>query len=281
MFKASLLIVLWVFAFYFLFQTPGVAQPPQKSVTGRVERPGGTASGQTATQYRVPYSVISSGGREMANSSFRVMGTLGQQAMGEIGNPSHRNTIGFWYEDANLRGIMGDVSGEGLANSTDALILLSYDVSMPIPPEILNRIYIGFGDTNSDDFTNSTDALIILSYDVGMAVPFPVGQLVIPLPGSVLSSYRATGIRLKEGEKIVAAAVPKNPRIIHNVLGQKVRTLVDEKQPAGSYELKWQGRNDQLQVVASGMYYLRMQAGNPSAGPGQGFLAERKLLFLK
>ncbi|NOY61234.1 MAG: hypothetical protein GXO75_20170, partial [Calditrichaeota bacterium] len=32
------------------------------------------------------------------------------------------------------------------------------------------------GDVNSDGLVNSTDALIILSYDVGMEVSYPVGQ---------------------------------------------------------------------------------------------------------
>jgi len=77
---------------------------------------------------------------------------------------------------ACISGFRGDVNGDGLANSTDALIILSFDVGFSIPPAFLNLINIGFGDVNSDGFTNSTDALIILSFDVGLSVPFPVGQ---------------------------------------------------------------------------------------------------------
>jgi hypothetical protein len=75
-----------------------------------------------------------------------------------------------------VSGILGDVNGDGLANSTDALIILSFDVGFSIPATFLNLINIGFGDVNSDGFTNSTDALIVLSFDVGLSVPFPVGQ---------------------------------------------------------------------------------------------------------
>ena len=44
------------------------------------------------------------------------------------------------------------------------------------------------GDVNGDGFVNSTDALIILSYELGIDVPFPVGQPgcpggVAPCPG--------------------------------------------------------------------------------------------------
>lgn len=76
--------------------------------------------------------------------------------------------------------IFGDVSDDGLANSTDALVILSYDAGFPVPPQFLVRINAGIGDVNSDNVTNSTDALIILSYDAGFSVPFPIGQPVCP-----------------------------------------------------------------------------------------------------
>lgn len=76
--------------------------------------------------------------------------------------------------------IFGDVSDDGLANSTDALVVLSYDAGFAVPQQFLERINAGIGDVNSDGVTNSTDALIILSYDAGFPVPFPIGQLVCP-----------------------------------------------------------------------------------------------------
>jgi len=49
---------------------------------------------------------------------------------------------------------------------------------------------------------------------------------------------------------------------IYNSLGQKVRTLVSAKQPAGSYEVIWNGRDDNGREVASGIYYYRLKSGN-------------------
>jgi hypothetical protein len=60
---------------------------------------------------------------------------------------------------------------------------------------------------------------------------------------------------------------------IYNVLGQRVRALVNKKQLAGSYTAEWDGTNEQGQMLSSGLYFLRMQAGK--------FAAEGKLLFLK
>ena len=71
--------------------------------------------------------------------------------------------------------VCGDVNKDGTAGSSDALIILSYDVGIPIPAELLQSIEAGCGDVNSDGATGSSDALIILSYDAGLPVPFPVG----------------------------------------------------------------------------------------------------------
>ncbi len=82
------------------------------------------------------------------------------------------------------KGFLGNITTQDtVANSTDALIILSFDAGLQIPPDIQNLIDLGFGDVNADGITNSTDALIILSYDAGIPVPFPVGDPVC-LPDS-------------------------------------------------------------------------------------------------
>ncbi len=56
---------------------------------------------------------------------------------------------------------------------------------------------------------------------------------------------------------------------IYNLLGQKVATLVSEKQPAGSYNVQWDTFG-----FASGVYLYKMQTD-------QGFAITKKLLLLK
>ena len=48
---------------------------------------------------------------------------------------------------------------------------------------------------------------------------------------------------------------------IVNVLGQVVRTLVDEFQAAGSHKAIWDGRDGNHQEVSSGVYFYRIAAG--------------------
>jgi hypothetical protein len=51
---------------------------------------------------------------------------------------------------------------------------------------------------------------------------------------------------------------------IYNVLGQKVRTLVNEPKQAGSYTVIWDGKDDGGNDVASGVYLYRLQVGDYS-----------------
>jgi len=48
---------------------------------------------------------------------------------------------------------------------------------------------------------------------------------------------------------------------IYNLLGQEVRTLVDEAQAAGYYTVMWDGRDRSGSDVPSGVYFYRLQAG--------------------
>jgi hypothetical protein len=71
-------------------------------------------------------------------------------------------------------------------------------------------------------------------------------------------------------------ALPKPARVqlaIYNVLGAKVRTLVEAQQTAGDHEVNWNGVDDAGAVVASGVYFYRIAAGD--------FHATRKLSFMK
>lgn len=60
---------------------------------------------------------------------------------------------------------------------------------------------------------------------------------------------------------------------VYNSLGQRVRTLVNARQPAGMYEVKWEGRDEGGNPVGSGVYFYRLQTRN--------FTETRKMLLLR
>jgi hypothetical protein len=51
---------------------------------------------------------------------------------------------------------------------------------------------------------------------------------------------------------------------VYNVLGQRVRTLVDDRKEAGMHQLRWDGTNRYGKRVGSGVYFLRLRAGDTS-----------------
>jgi hypothetical protein len=60
---------------------------------------------------------------------------------------------------------------------------------------------------------------------------------------------------------------------IYDILGRKVRTLVNESQLSGEYTLRWNGKNDNGGTIASGVYIYRMRIGT--------FVSSKKLMLLK
>ncbi len=50
--------------------------------------------------------------------------------------------------------------------------------------------------------------------------------------------------------------------IIYNLLGQRVKTLVDEPQKSGEYEVVWDGKDDEGKDVASGIYFCKLTTGS-------------------
>jgi len=60
---------------------------------------------------------------------------------------------------------------------------------------------------------------------------------------------------------------------VYNVLGQKIRTLVDELKSAGSYQTTWDGNNSNGLEVSTGIYFYLFRTGD--------FVETKKMTFLK
>jgi hypothetical protein len=74
----------------------------------------------------------------------------------------------------------------------------------------------------------------------------------------------------------VSYSVPKSGQVnvmVYDLLGNLVKTLVNEVQQPGAYKVQWDATNDQGQVVPTGNYILKMVAGN--------FSQTRKMTLLK
>jgi len=75
---------------------------------------------------------------------------------------------------------------------------------------------------------------------------------------------------------MIRFALPKDSWVkleVYNILGQKVKTLVDEKLAAGVKEVEWDGRDGKGLEVASGIYFYRIKADD--------FSDVKKMVMLK
>ena len=63
---------------------------------------------------------------------------------------------------------------------------------------------------------------------------------------------------------------------VYDILGNEVASLMNEEKPAGIYAVEFDAS-----TLSSGTYFYRLEAGNPSASSGQGFVETRKMILLK
>ena len=61
--------------------------------------------------------------------------------------------------------------------------------------------------------------------------------------------------------------------VIYNAVGQKIRTLVDEAQPGGNYQIRWNGQDDLNTQVSNGLYFYKLNA--------DGFVKTRKMVLMR
>jgi len=76
---------------------------------------------------------------------------------------------------------------------------------------------------------------------------------------------------------IIEYALPGKAHVevsVFNVLGQKIRTLVDEDQTVGYYSEVWDGTDDNGNSAASGIYFYRIDAGDE-------YTETKKMMLLK
>jgi chitinase len=67
---------------------------------------------------------------------------------------------------------------------------------------------------------------------------------------------------------------------IYNLIGQEIAVLVDEIQQLGSYSVKWNLKNDYMNLLSSGIYLYRFSA-DPLDNKSDRFIMERKMAFVK
>lgn len=115
------------------------------------------------------------------------------------------------------------------------------------------RLRVIVGDETYANQHNDGISLVPLDYELAQNYPNPFN----PETRIRYQLKKLTDVRLE----------------IFNILGQRVRTLVDGQQDGGQHVLLWNGQNDAGFSVASGVYLYRIQAGS--------FTATRKMILVR
>ncbi|UCD17475.1 MAG: T9SS type A sorting domain-containing protein [Candidatus Zixiibacteriota bacterium] len=75
---------------------------------------------------------------------------------------------------------------------------------------------------------------------------------------------------------IISFALPRTSDVtlfVYNILGEKVRTLINERLQAGVHRVTFDGRDDEYRDLASGIYFYRIRAAD--------FTQSKKMMLLK
>lgn len=85
-------------------------------------------------------------------------------------------------------------------------------------------------------------------------------------------------------ETVISFRLPHDSHVvvkIYNMLGQEIRTLMEEKKEAGFHSVVWNGKNNLGSQASSGGYVYKIIAVDVSTDSGQAFVEARKMILLK
>jgi hypothetical protein len=164
-------------------------------------------------------------------------------------------------------GLIGDFDGDGVVDAPDFFLFAAAFWSQNADIDL-----------SGDGFVDFTD-LFLFAEAFGQEAPlFKLVAMLedyigLPIEPRLEANYPNPF----NGQTVIPFALPTAADVridVFDLLGQRVRTLVDGSLSAGLHQVRWDGRGDGGMSVAAGVYFYRLRAdldGRP------GFSAVRKL----
>jgi hypothetical protein len=116
------------------------------------------------------------------------------------------------------------------------------DPNGPLDPDGTTADIGAYYYPNSVDIDDDFDGVLHYSFELSQNYPNPFN----PVTTIEYNLPRRSSVRID----------------IYNLLGQRVRTLVDREESAGSHTTTWDGTNAAGEAVSTGVYFYRFQAGD-------------------
>jgi Ca-activated chloride channel family protein len=189
--------------------------------------------------------------------------------------PDNKYVSRFWAAQ-KIQALLKDIERFGQRPELiNAVVYLSINYSILSPYTAFLVIEPGLPTTAVDD---KTDPNLPRAFSLLQNYPNPFSPA-----GAFGQNF--TTIRYTIPANIPAAGVIVELKI-YNLLGQVVRVLMIRQQTPGEYSIQWDGADEAGHLVPAGVYLVRLVAGDPSTrsgstGPGQRFVAERKVVVLR
>jgi hypothetical protein len=171
------------------------------------------------------------------------------------------NNLGFDLErrpEAGEWQVIAFVAGKGTITTPTTYEYLDRSLQAGTYEYRLKQI-----DTNgSFEYFNAVTASIGVPETFALHQNFPN-----PFNPSTQIQYELSSLRGEAGEAI------RTVLSIYNMLGQRIRTLVDKEEKPGFYSVTWDGRDEAGETVATGVYVYRILTGS--------FTSTKKMVFIQ
>ncbi|RLC47342.1 MAG: hypothetical protein DRH57_04235 [Candidatus Cloacimonadota bacterium] len=241
--KLSILAFLWIFVIFTIL----LAEPPDWIVI-------------TGTQYNMVLFASAFVGNDVLADSTNMVGAFG---------PNHCDTLndcralgvweehpsapgnGFWYftivanEDGELMHFkLYDASNDNILDANET-ILFQNDSTIGNP----DSLFLITSSTPTDNYQSNMPH----SFELKQNYPNPFNP-----------------------QTVIAYQLPERAAVeisIYNILGQKVKTLVNDRKEAGYHKVIWNGKDAENRDVSSGIYFYKISTDK--------FSETKKCLLLK
>ena len=181
----------------------------------------------------------------------------------DIRNPEMPTEVGYFYTETQAFDVWASDSFAYIADGYSGLRII--DIRTPSAP-----VEVGFFSPEggaisvlgSNDYvyiTTGNNSLYILQND--LVVGISDRRQVLPR-GFTLEQNTPNPFNPATTIQYTLATGGEVELRIFNTLGQPIRTLVQGRQPAGHYQVRWDGRDDSGAPVASGIYFYVLRHGD-------------------
>jgi hypothetical protein len=206
--------------------------------------------------------VSASGTVQWASKGLAVCTAMGDQQFSTIASDGAGGAIITWMDTRSTGGIYAQrVNASGAVQWTAdgaPLCTAAHVQAYPmITPDGTGGGFVTWGD--SRNYVTSSSDIYAQRVDPNGFTATDTPEVPIELRQNYPNPFNPT--------TTVAYSIPEKCNVtleVYDVSGKRVASLVDCQQVKGSYTLKWGGKDETGNSVASGIYFYRLTAGNQS-----------------